>query len=135
MLFSVSVLATAALTASRSEHAGSVVQPPATVVSAVVLTVNVAACAEPAHASAHDTDLFDGDDAYFAWVLNGSLDQITQVFSHELAEACSDPMGDAWQVDPRDDTNWHEICDVCAGKVIQRDDRGLISRVVEREKK
>jgi hypothetical protein len=66
------------------------------------------------HTSAHDTDLFDGDDAYFAWITNnGSIDSITQIISHELVEACSDPMGDAWQVDPRNGSSWHEIGDVC----------------------
>ena len=39
----VSALAPEAVTASRSEHVGLVVQPFATVVSAVVLTLNVAA--------------------------------------------------------------------------------------------
>ena len=66
------------------------------------------------HSSAHDTDLFDGDDQPYAWVTNnGTLDNVTQIFSHELAEAVSDPFGDAWQVDPRNSNSWHEICDVC----------------------
>jgi hypothetical protein len=66
------------------------------------------------HSTAHDTDLFDGDDQPYAWVTNdGTIDTVTQIFSHELAEAVSDPAGDAWQVDPRNSSSWHEICDVC----------------------
>ena len=66
------------------------------------------------HTTAHDTDLFDGDDQPFAWVTNdGTLDTVTQIFSHELVEAVSDPAGDAWQVDPRNSSSWNEIGDVC----------------------
>ena len=66
------------------------------------------------HSTAHDTDLFDGDDQPYAWVTNnGTIDNVTQIFSHELAEAVSDTAGDAWQVDPRNSSSWHEICDVC----------------------
>jgi len=41
------------------------------------------------------------------------LDLITSVFSHELAESVSDPDGDGTQVNPRNSSNWNEICDVC----------------------
>lgn len=54
----------------------------------------------------------DGN-TYYSWQLYGSLDYITSTFSHELVEAMTDPDGDGWQVDPRGDTNWNEIADVC----------------------
>jgi hypothetical protein len=54
----------------------------------------------------------DGSTRY-SWQLYGSLDFITTTFSHELVEAMTDPDGDGWQVDPRDDSNWNEIADVC----------------------
>lgn len=50
----------------------------------------------------------------YAWVTSdGTLDGLTETFSHELVEAVSDPLGDAWQVDPRNSQPWHELCDVC----------------------
>jgi hypothetical protein len=54
----------------------------------------------------------DGD-TYYLWQMYGSLDAITATFSHELVEAMTDPDGDGWQVDPRDDSDWHEIADIC----------------------
>jgi hypothetical protein len=67
------------------------------------------------HSSAHDTDFLDGDDAWWAWGTNdGTLDFVTRVLSHEVAEVITDPMGDGIQVDPRNSTSWHEIGDVCA---------------------
>ena len=57
---------------------------------------------------------FDFDKAWFGWVTHdGTLDSLTATFSHELAEACSDPEGDGIQVNPTSSTNWNEICDVC----------------------
>ena len=55
--------------------------------------------ARGAHTSAHDTDLFDGDDAWVGWTNWGDLDFITDVLSHELIEALTDPLPgtrDAW---------------------------------------
>jgi hypothetical protein len=49
-----------------------------------------------------------------AWILFGSRVFISTVFSHELAEACTDPYGDGIQVNPSNPTNWNEIGDVCA---------------------
>ena len=57
----------------------------------------------------------DGTTRY-SWQLYGSLDSITTTFSHELVEAMTDPDGEGWQVDPRDDSNWNEICDVCGNQ-------------------
>jgi hypothetical protein len=55
---------------------------------------------------------FDFDTTVEAWVgTNGGLDVTTKFFSHEVAEAITDPHGDAWQVDPRNSTNWNEIGD------------------------
>jgi hypothetical protein len=50
----------------------------------------------------------------FAWVTNNcKLSSITTIFSHEMAEAFSDPEGDGIQVNPRGPVNWNEIGDVC----------------------
>jgi hypothetical protein len=65
----------------------------------------------------YDTDYdfpFDVDKAWFGWVThNGTLDSLTPIFSHELVEACTDPEGDGIQVNPRNDSDWNEIGDVC----------------------
>jgi hypothetical protein len=63
-----------------------------------------------------DLDWFDldwNDRSHMAWVLYGSRANISSVFSHELAEACSDPEGNGVQVNPTNNTNWNEIGDVC----------------------
>jgi hypothetical protein len=63
--------------------------------------------------AAHSND----GDIYYSFQVYGSLSFATQLFSHELVEAMTDPNGNAWQVDPRDSqTNggWNEICDVCS---------------------
>lgn len=67
------------------------------------------------HTTAGDYDFpFDWDTAWVAWVMNdGTLNTVTSVFSHELVEACTDPEGDGWQVNPVNSTNWNEIADVC----------------------
>ncbi len=58
-----------------------------------------------------DVDL---DKVLFAWVMNdGTLDSVTTIFSHELAEACTDPDGNGFQVTPLIQNSWHEIGDVC----------------------
>jgi hypothetical protein len=49
-----------------------------------------------------------------AWVLFGSQAFISSVFSHELAEACTDPYGDGVQINPTNPIIWNEIADVCA---------------------
>jgi hypothetical protein len=62
-----------------------------------------------------DGSLFARGNAYFAWIeYQSTLDQFTQIISHELVEACSDPDGNGFQVDPRNPNSWHEIGDVCA---------------------
>ena len=49
----------------------------------------------------------EGDGNYFAVVLNGPIDQMTNTFTHEFVETATDPNGDAWQVDPRNDSAWN----------------------------
>jgi hypothetical protein len=65
-----------------------------------------------------DNEFGDGGGTQiFAWAeFNAANDgqQITRVFSHELVEAMTDPNGDAIQVNPRNGSNWREICDVCS---------------------
>jgi hypothetical protein len=51
---------------------------------------------------------------FVAWIGNGSLDGMTATFSHELAEALTDPEGTCIQLAPASPTSWNEICDVCA---------------------
>jgi hypothetical protein len=57
---------------------------------------------------------------HFAWLTNnGHIDFITQIFSHELVESCTDPEGDGFLGNPGtcsfDDDSWCEIGDVCEG--------------------
>jgi hypothetical protein len=62
-----------------------------------------------------DWDHFVVNSVPVAWIGNdGTVDTITQVFSHELVEALTDPEGDGWQVEPRGRFDWNEIADVCA---------------------
>jgi hypothetical protein len=63
-----------------------------------------------------DYDLFDvdNDQTHFAWVQYGPIDTMTATFSHELAEAVTDPEGNAIQIAPASPTNWNEIGDVCS---------------------
>ena len=51
---------------------------------------------------------------FVAWIGNGTLDAMTATFSHELAEALTDPQGNWIQVAPASSSSWNEICDVCA---------------------
>ena len=60
----------------------------------------------------------DGN-VYYSWQLYGPLDTITTTFTHELVEAMTDPDGNGWQVDPRNDTSWNEIADVCNGAALR----------------
>ena len=79
--------------------------------------------ANAAHSFADDTDLpFDTARIWTGWSRFGSLDFMTLRFSHELVEFCSDPGGDGWQVEPRNDDNWNEIVDVCKGANGRLDD-------------
>ena len=63
-----------------------------------------------------DYDLFDvdNDQTHFAWVEFSDIDSMTAIFSHELAEAVTDPEGNAIQIAPASPTNWNEIGDVCS---------------------
>jgi hypothetical protein len=83
----------------------------------LILPANVGSNKPLAGEHTYDTDYdfpFDYDKAWFGWVThNGKLDSLTPIFSHELVEACTDPEGDGIQVNPRNDSNWNEIGDVC----------------------
>ena len=71
--------------------------------------------ARGAHSTAHDTDLFDSDDAWVGWIDNGDLDYIIDVFSHELVEALTDPgPADGWLMN-RTINGGVEIGDACNG--------------------
>src|SRR5262249_49373047 len=55
---------------------------------------------------------FDNDTFHYGWTVNdGTLDTVTNTFSHELAEAVSDPEGSAIQVNPRNSSSWNEVSD------------------------
>jgi hypothetical protein len=54
----------------------------------------------------------------FAWVTQSSLDVFSEVFSHELVEACTDPEGTGWTSATACGAGhggWCEIGDVCQG--------------------
>jgi hypothetical protein len=62
---------------------------------------------------------------HYAWVTNdGTLDYVTTVYSHEIVEACTDPLGDpgfsAIQGVPGtcSQGGWCEIGDVCVSKAV-----------------
>lgn len=63
-----------------------------------------------AHISPGDYDFpFDFDTAWAAWIGKSDLNTMTRAFGHEVAEAMTDPEGDAWY----DDGNGNEIGDIC----------------------
>jgi hypothetical protein len=66
----------------------------------------------------HDPFTYNGVQAYYAWIDSvGGLadpnasDGVVNIFSHELAEVCSDPQGNAILVNAQDGTQ--EIGDIC----------------------
>jgi hypothetical protein len=67
---------------------------------------------------------FRGTQCHCGWVTNdGTLNDVTSTFSHELVESVTDPEGDAITGDPgscRQD-GWCEIGDVCAGNNVTID--------------
>lgn len=72
---------------------------------------------EHSYASYTDYDFpFDldwEDKSHTAFVAFGSRNEMSAIFSHELAEALTDPEGDGIQINPRNDSSWNEISDVC----------------------
>lgn len=54
-----------------------------------------------------------GDKTHTAFIMFTNRVGISSIFSHELVEALTDPEGDAIQVDPRNDSSWNEIADIC----------------------
>jgi len=67
----------------------------------------------------HTYFTLNGNRVHFAWCTHGSgLDSISNIFSHELAEACSDPEGSGFTFSSLGDpgySGWIEIGDVCEG--------------------
>ncbi len=58
----------------------------------------------------------DEETVLCAWVTNkGTLDSVSEVASHEIVEACSDPQGTAFQIVPRNNNSWNEIGDSGCG--------------------
>lgn len=67
----------------------------------------------------YDLGDIDNSDYYYTWVQNnGNLNGITQVFSHGLAEAVTDPAGSGIQLVPASPVNWNEVGDVCQSSAI-----------------
>lgn len=67
------------------------------------------------HSSFSTGSVIDPDNAWYAWVGGSNantLNQMTSAFCHELAEMCSDPEGDAWNIDGQG-PNCSEIGDIC----------------------
>jgi hypothetical protein len=66
----------------------------------------------------HSYYWFDSTNVPFAWVTQNSLDSFSEIFSHELVEACTDPEGTGWTSTTACGVNhsgWCEIGDVCEG--------------------
>jgi hypothetical protein len=66
----------------------------------------------------HSYYWFDSTNVPYGWVTQNSLDSFSEVFSHELVEACTDPEGSGWTSTTACGTNhggWCEIGDVCQG--------------------
>jgi RTX calcium-binding nonapeptide repeat (4 copies) len=66
---------------------------------------------------------------YYGWTTNtgtNPLDSITTRFSHEYVEAATDPSGTTWQLDPRNQVSWNEICDGEAQNYTFRVDNYLV---------
>jgi hypothetical protein len=55
-----------------------------------------------------------GNNEYFGYtrdLATPSLDDLTVLYAHEMAESITDPDGTALQVNPRNPSAWNEICD------------------------
>jgi len=65
------------------------------------------------HSSFVTGSVIDADRAWYALVCtNSSFDEMVRVFSHEVAEACTDPEDDGWKVYDSS-TGTDEIGDIC----------------------
>jgi hypothetical protein len=54
----------------------------------------------------------NGIQTIYGWAgADEGLDNFTTLLSHETVEAMTDPLGNAWQVDPRSSSAWNEISD------------------------
>jgi hypothetical protein len=57
----------------------------------------------------------NNETVYYAWAQNnGTLNGITNIFSHELVESFTDPRGTYIQIAPSSTVNWNEIGDICS---------------------
>jgi hypothetical protein len=66
----------------------------------------------------HSYFTYNNNRVHFAWMTNnGTLDFVTEIFSHELIESCTDPEGSAILGTPGtcSQGGWCEIGDVCEG--------------------
>jgi hypothetical protein len=76
------------------------------------LVVPQAGSSAPGQFGEHTYDSSNFGVFHFGWTVNnGALDTITSNLSEELAEAVTDPEGNAIQVNPRNSWNWNEIGD------------------------
>jgi hypothetical protein len=75
-----------------------------------------------------DADTDDCTNTYhYGWTINdGTLDQVTSTFSHELVEAMTDPEGTGIQIKPARAGNWNEIADNAAEGYTYRLDTYLV---------
>jgi hypothetical protein len=88
-------------------------------VEGTTLTVPPGLAGEHAEMGKFDWGNLVETDVYFGWVSNnGTRGNASYFFSHELVEALTDPDGSGWQVEPRNGTSWHEICDVCGSAMM-----------------
>jgi hypothetical protein len=76
-------------------------------------TQNDNANARGAHSDPKDTDVGDVDRAWVGWINHGSLDFISQVFSHELVEILTDPEPNSGYQMNRSLNGGTEIGDAC----------------------
>lgn len=79
--------------------------------------------ADKSHFGAHSAvyvPLVFQHDVHVAWIqfFASPSPVMTEIFSHELVEALTDPEGDSLQVNPPDPHDWHEIGDVCSSTAL-----------------
>jgi hypothetical protein len=100
-------------------NAGTVPAPNALPGNQYLYTVFLPPGINPTNGAGGEHTYFNlnGTNVHFAWVTHGGgIDSITDLFSHELAEACTDPEGSAFTFDSQGDPGyggWIEIGDVC----------------------
>jgi len=69
--------------------------------------------ARASHSSFSTGSIIDSDNAWYAWIGNGSLSQMESAFCHELVEMCTDPEPQSgWSI-PGSPAACSEIGDFC----------------------